>query len=117
MRAPRPPAPTPTPTAPSNAIGVTDNGDLVVANGANGGDNADILNGEGQDANTVRIDNNQTPLAGPASAGLAAIQDNPAIAAGIVAAVAAAALLAFFVVKRRRKDDDEADVPTEGEGR
>lgn len=101
----------------SNAIGVTDNGDLVVANGANGGDNADILNGEGQDANTVRIDNNQTPLAGPASAGLAAIQDNPAIAAGILAAVAAAALLAFFVVKRRRKDDDEADVPTEGEGR
>lgn len=101
----------------SNAIGVTDNGDLVVANGANGGDSADILNGEGQDANTVRIDNNQTPLAGPASAGLAAIQDNPAIAAGIVAAVAAAALLAFFVVKRRRKDDDEADVPTEGEGR
>ena len=81
------------------------------------GDNADILNGEGQDANTVRIDNNQTPLAGPASAGLAAIQDNPAIAAGILAAVAAAALLAFFVVKRRRKDDDEADVPTEGEGR
>ena len=101
----------------SNAIGVTDNGDLVVANGANGGDSADILNGEGQDANTVRIDNNQTPLAGPASAGLAAIQDNPAIAAGILAAVAAAALLAFFVVKRRRKDDDEADVPTEGEGR
>lgn len=104
--------------ANGNAIGVTDNGDLVVANGANGGDNADILNSEGQDANTVRINDNQTPLAGPTATGVvAAMQQNPALIVGIVAAAAAAAILLILAMKRRRKHDDEADVPTNGEGR
>ena len=75
-----------------------------------GGDDASstTTTTDGTDLATTRIEDDQTPLAGPNSAANAASKTNPAVIAGIGAAGAVAAgLVIFFVFKRRNKNTQE----------
>lgn len=71
------------------------------------GQGSEALNGEGQDANSERIGDNETPLAsGTGSEGAqAGLLSSPAAIAGIVAAGLLAALFIFLFLRRRRKND------------
>ena len=78
-----------------------------------GGDNSRMVDGEGRDTNTMRIEDDETPLASlnGASGGIVSLLGGRgAVVAGV--AVAAALVLAcvvFLVYRRRRKDhEDEA---------
>ena len=70
-----------------------------------------IVNGEGDDLNTVRIDDNETPLA---SGGAGTWAAETPLWEKCLAAVAGAAALALMIVavlrrRRRRAEDDGAD--------
>ncbi len=88
-------------------------GQNVLAGADGQGDAA--LNGEGQDANSERIGDNETPLAADAGANGQAGDEtaspwwtNPAAIAGLVGACLVAALL-LFLLMRRRKQQKEGD--------
>lgn len=85
---------------------IPDGDGLTVINGA---DNALVTDGEGRDTNTMRIEDDANPLAGPGSS---AAKGSPmmtaAIAGGIAAAVALGALIFFVVFKRRKKNSEKA---------
>lgn len=71
------------------------------------GQGSEALNGEGQDANSERIGDNETPLASGADVqgAQAGLLSSPAATAGIVAAGLLAVLLIFLLLRRRRKND------------
>lgn len=88
-------------------------GQNVLAGADGQGDAA--LNGEGQDANSERIGDNETPLAADAGTNGQAGDEaaspwwtNPAAIAGLVGACLVAALL-LFLLMRRRKQQKEGD--------
>lgn len=83
--------------------------DLLAIDGdtENGGDDG-LVTGDGTDMATRRIDDDETPLAGPGSASQSAVP-NVAVAGGIAGAVAAALLLLFFVRRRKGAKEDPAD--------
>ncbi len=75
----------------------------------NGGGNDALVGTNGSDTATMRIGDNETPLAGPSATDAAGMLDNgAALVGGIVAAIAAAlAFFLFFIFKRRKKSEDE----------
>lgn len=81
-----------------------------------GTDSSTVVDGTGRDLNTVRIDDDETPLASltPDATGAegvaAALSKNGtviAVIAGIGAGIAAAILFFFLFFKRRKKNDEE----------
>ena len=101
-------------TSGSGTAAGTAAGGTTVNLGAGGGQNvltdangqgAAALDGEGQDANSERIDDNETPLASGTESERSLVS-SPAAIAGIVAAALLAVLIAFLLVRRRRKQDD-----------
>jgi len=95
------------------AIGLGAGTGQNVLTGADGQGDA-ALNGDGQDANSERIGDNETPLAANAGADAAASDEaaspwwtNPATIAGIVGACLVAALLLFLLMRRRKQHKEE----------
>lgn len=95
------------------AIGLGAGTGQNVLTGADGQGDA-ALNGDGQDANSERIGDNETPLAADAGADAAASDEaaspwwtNPAAIVGIVGACLAAALLLFLLMRRRKQHKEE----------
>ena len=89
---------------PNAAIPANTDGGLTVINGD---DNSLVTDGEGRDTNTMRIEDDATPMAGP-SEGASQGLKNPAVIGGVIAAtVAAVGLLLYFVVFKRRKQQAE----------
>lgn len=84
----------------TQTVSLPTDSDLSAVN--NGGDTATVVNGDGVDSNTARIDDNETPLAsGQSGLPVAAI-------VGIGVGVAALVLLIVFLVLKRKKNDDAA---------
>lgn len=100
-------------TGDGTAIGLGAGTGQNVLTGADGQGDA-ALNGDGQDANSERIGDNETPLAADAGADAAASDEaaspwwtNPAAIAGIVGACLVAALLLFLLMRRRKQHKEE----------
>lgn len=81
----------------------------------NGGDSATMTDSAGRDTNTMRIEDDATPLAGPSSGTESSVNDAASkvshvnALAGIVAALAAAIGIVFFIFYKRRQSDDEVE--------
>lgn len=80
-------------------------------------DTATVVDGTGRDLNTMRIEDDETPLASltdednaaNATGAASAINKNGVLIVGIVAAIAAACAIVFFVFFKRRKKQDETE--------
>ena len=82
---------------------------LTVVNG-NDNDSASIVDGEGRDTNTMRIEDDETPLASlSGDKNASSLISNPVVAIGIAAAIAAALLLLFVVRKRRNQQTQDGE--------
>ncbi|MCH3967523.1 MAG: hypothetical protein LKE50_02660 [Atopobiaceae bacterium] len=85
--------------ADGQTVGLPTDGDLNTV--SNGGDTATVVNGDGVDSNTARIDDNETPLASGQEGGIPV-----GVIAGSVCAAAALAILVILLVMRRKKHAD-----------
>ena len=94
-------------SASGTDTGLQTGADLIAIDG-DGGDA--LVTGDGTDLATTRIEDNETPLAGPGAQDGAGKTNTQAMIVGGVAAgvVAAALLLFFFVYKRRKRGADES---------
>lgn len=85
--------------ADGQTVGLPTDSDLSTV--SNGGDTATVVNGDGVDSNTARIDDNETPLASGQEDGIPV-----GIIAGSVCAAAALAILVILLVMRHKKHAD-----------
>ena len=85
----------------------------------NGDGNSLITDGEGRDTNTMRIEDNETPLAGPSSStpgaenAAAASSRIGLITGASLAALAALGLLFYIFFKRRKEEEENVEEATE----
>ena len=93
--------------AGATTTGLQTGTDLLAIDGGEG--NSSLVNEGGTDMGTVRIEDEETPLAAaPGKEAAAKVDNTGAIAIGGVAAAAAAGLIIFFVYKRRKQGNDES---------
>lgn len=92
------------------AASIPEANDLTVINGA---DNSLVTDGEGRDTNTMRIEDDTTPLAGPESASGKVSMPVAAAIAGSALAVAVLGGFLFFWLRKRRKNNDETTEESE----
>jgi cobalamin biosynthesis Mg chelatase CobN len=85
-------------TSDGQTVGLNGNEDLNVVNS---GDDAPVVNNEGTDTNTERIDDNETPLAAGNSQ---ATPSSIAPIAAIIGMLIVAALVSLYVIKRKKHE-------------
>ncbi|MDO4806912.1 MAG: hypothetical protein Q4A07_06660 [Coriobacteriales bacterium] len=100
-------------TTTTTASDATDTGLQTGANlrSIEGDDGTTLVDEDGTDLATTRIEDDETPLAGPGTNEAAAsskIATTPMVVAGGLGAMAVAGIVLFFIFKRRRRGTDEA---------
>lgn len=100
-----------TANANANANATTDTGlqtgeDILSVSGADGDT---LVARDGTDLGTMRIEDDETPLAGPGSQEVAGKVSVSSLAMGGIGAAVATGLILFFIFKRRKQDKDAED--------